>query len=359
MKILKIIILVILAAILAVSGIRLIKKRQSADEKLSPAEKIAIVVKTFQPKIENKTITLPYIATVKNDKEVLINSKFAGKILFIKNLGDIVKKGEIVAKIDASDLQAKLKEINYQINSVKNKISAENINLQNLIATHARTKKLLDAKMASIEQYQNEENKIATLKAQIKADKNSLKALYANKEAILNSLTYTTLKSPIDGVISAKMLNKNDIAFTGKPIMKITPQNGNYLFITLPKNYKSIIYKGNTYPLIPLNNTFNSLKTFKANVNDLKLINGEKVNIKVVVYSGKGVFLPYDAILTINGKNYIFTADGNKADIKEINILAEGEKYALIDLNITKPVLVAKPDILLRVKAGQPVKVEN
>ena len=357
MKILKIVIPILLAVILTVGGMRLIKKRQAADEKLPPAN-FAIVVKTITPTIEDKTLTLPFIATVKNDNEVLINTKFAGKVLFIKNLGDKVKKGEIVAKIDASDLHAKLKEINFQINSIKNKISAENINLQNLIATHARTKKLLDVKMASIEQYQNEESKIATLEANIKADKNSLKALYANKKAILNSLTYTTLKSPIDGVISAKFLNKGDNAFASKPMLKITPKDGNYLFITLPKDYKQIIYKDKIYNLIPLKNTFNSLKTFKAVVNDKDLINGQKVNINVVVFKGKGLFLPYDALLSINGKNYIFEVQ-NKTDIKEVNLKAQGENYVLIDKNITSPIVVAKPDILLRIKAGYSVKVKS
>ncbi|GAB6074440.1 efflux RND transporter periplasmic adaptor subunit [Nautilia lithotrophica] len=359
MKILKIVIPVLLAVILAISGMKLIKKRQAVDEKLPPAQQIAIVVKTFTPIVENKTITLPYIATVKNDNEVLINTKFTGKVLYIKNLGDEVKKDEIVAKIDSSDLNAKLKEINSQIASIKNKLSAEKINLKNLLATHERTKQLLDVKMASIEQYQTEESKIATLKAQIKADKNTIKALHANKKAVLNNLSYTTLKSPINGVISAKMLNKNDIAFMGKPILKITPKNGNYLFITLPKDYKQILYKNRIYDLKPLNNTFNSLKTFKADVKDATLLNGEKVNIRVVEYSGKGVFLPYDAILTIDGQNYIFIVNGNKTDIKEIKILAQGEKYALIDQNITSPVVVAKPDILLRIKAGYPVKMEN
>jgi biotin carboxyl carrier protein len=359
MKILKIVIPVLLAVILAVSGMRLIKKRQATDEKLPPAQQIAIVVKTYHPKIENKEITLPYIAIVKNDNEVLINTKFAGKILYLKDLGDKVKKGEIVAKIDDSDLKAKLKEINSQINSVKNKINAEKINLDNLTATHQRTKQLLDVKMASIEQYQTEESKIASLKAQIKADKNSLNALYANKQALLNNMTYTTLKSPINGIVSAKMLNKGDIAFAGKPILKITPKNGNYLFVTLPKNYKEIIYKNKTYSLIPLNNTFNSLKTFKANVNDPSLLNGEKVNIKVVEYDGKGVFLPYDAILTVNGKNYVFVVNGGKVNVTEVHIKAEGENYALIDKNITNPVIIAKPDILLRIKAGYPIRMEN
>jgi len=357
MKILKIAIPILLAVVLAISGMSLIKKRQEADKKLPPAEKIAITVKTITPSISEKTLSLPYFATVKNDNEVVINSKFAGKILYIKNLGDKVVKGEVVAKIDNTDLEAKLSEINSQISSVEQKLNAEKINLNNLLKTHARTKKLLDVKMASIEQYEAEKSKIATLKAQIKADQNSLIALKENKKAILNNMTYTTLKAPIDGVISAKFANKDDLALMGKPILKISPKNGSYLFITLPKKYNEIIYKNKIYPLTPLNATFNGLKTFKANVEDSSLINGEKVNIKVVEYRGKGVFVPYEAILSVNGKNYIFEVIDNKPNVVEVNIKARGEKYILIDKEITNPVIVAKPDILLKIKSGHPIKI--
>jgi multidrug efflux pump subunit AcrA (membrane-fusion protein) len=359
MKILKIIIPIILAAILAISGMRLIKKRQSADAKETPAKTIPIVVKTFTPKFKNTLLTMPYIAEVKNDKEVTMNTKFAGKILYIKNLGDKVKKGEIVVKIDSSDLRAKLKEINSQINSLKNKLLAQNINLKNLIATHKRTKKLLDVKMASIEEYQNEESKIASLKASIKADKNSLKALYAQKNALLNSLTYTTLKSPIDGVVSAKFFNLSDNTFAGKPILKITPKKGNYLLITFPKNYKQIVYKNKIYNLTPLNSTLNSLKTFKAKVDDNTLITGEKVNVSVVEFNSKGTYIPFDAILTINNENYIFIPEDSKVKAQKVKLLAKGEKGAIIDKNITSPVIVAKPDILLKIKGGHPIKVKS
>jgi len=357
MKILKIAIPILIAVALAIGGMSLIKKRQEADKKLPPAEKIAITVKTTKPEVTKKILSLPYVATVKNDNEVVINTKFAGKILYIKNLGDKVSKGEIVAKIDNTDLQAKLSEINSQISSVEQKLNAEKINLDNLLKTHARTKKLLEVKMASIEQYEAEKSKIATLKAQIKADINSLKALEENKKSILNNMTYTVIKSPITGVVSAKFANKGDLALSGKPILKVASKNGNYLFITLPKNYNEIIYKDRLYPLTPLNATFNGLKTFKANIDDKNLVNGEKVDIRVVEFNGEGVFVPYDAILSINGKNYVFVVNENKAEPVEVNIKAKGEKYVLIDKKIQNPIIVAKPDILLKIKSGHPIKI--
>jgi len=359
MKVLKIAIPILIAIALVIGAIKLVKLRKSEEAKMHSALVYPLIVKTYTPQKKEVTLTLPYLAEVKNSKDTIINSKFAGKILFIKNLGDEVKKGEIVAKIDNSDLKAKLKEIDSQINSLKNKINAQNVNLKNLLATHARTKKLLDVKMASLEQYQSEESKIATLKAQIKADKNSLKALYANKKSILNNLTYTVLKSPIEGTISAKMLNKGDNAFPGKPILKVSSKKGNYLFLILPKKREEIIYKNKTYHLIPLNATFEGVKAYKANVNDPSLINGEKVNVNVVEYKGKSVTLPYNAILSINSKNYVFIPKNGSVEIKEVHILAQGKNVAAIKEDINSPVITAQPDILLKIKAGHPIKIKN
>jgi phage pi2 protein 07 len=359
MKILKIVISILIAAILVGGAVKLVKMRKAQEAKIHTALINPILVKTYQPKEQKLTLSLPYLANVKNSNEIIINSKFAGRITYVKNLGDKVKKGEVVAKIDSSDLKAKLKEINSQINSVKNKISAEKINLENLILTHQRTKKLLEVKMASIEQYQSEKSKIASLKAQIKADRNSLKALYANKKAIINNLTYTTLKSPINGVISAKMLNKDDNTFPGKPIVKITPEKGNYLLIALPKSYKEIIYKNKIYSLKPLNSTFEGLKTFKAEVKDKSLLPGERVDVNIVVFRGKATALPYNSILSIGGKNYVFIPKGNKAEVKTVHIIAQGQNLVAVKEKLDTPVILAEPDLLLKIKAGHTIKIEN
>jgi len=356
MKIVKILIGILVVVAVVFGAVTLVKKRQETDKKEKTATIYPIKVKTFIPKTENITLTLPYLAEVKNDKDVVINSKFSGKLLVVKDLGDKVTKNEVVAKIDASDLEAKLEEVKTKINSLKDKIAAQNITLKNLEATHKRTKQLLDVKMASIEQYQSEETKISSTKAQLKADLNSIKALKATKKSILNNLSYTTIKSPIDGVISAKFSNVGDNIFPGKPILKIASKNGNYLFITLPEPKKEIIYKNKRYNLIPLNLAVNGLLGYKVQVKDSSLVNGEKININVVEFSGNGIELPYDAILSIDNKNYVFDTQGNA---KEVKIIAKGKNGVVVSGDIPNEIIVAKPDILLRIKAGYPVKVEK
>jgi multidrug efflux pump subunit AcrA (membrane-fusion protein) len=357
-KLIAITVSILIIAGLVIGAVKLVKKRKAEEAKLATAKIYPIVVKTTQPK-QQATLTYPYLALVKNDSFVTVTTKFAGKIKCIAKTGGYVIKGDVVARIDDTNLKAKLKAINEKINSIKTKINAQNIALKNLIATHKRTKALLDVKMASIEQYQAEETKLASLRAQITADKNTLKSLKAQKAAILNDLKYTEIKSPIDGIIASKFVNKGENAFPGKPLLTIASNNGNYLFVTVPDNFKTAIYKNKMYNLIPLYSTFNGVPAYKIDVNDKNLILGEKVRVKIVSFSGNATILPYDAILSINGKNYVFIPNGNHAQIKEVHILAQGTEGVAVKENINSPVIVAKPDILLRIKAGYPIKVKG
>ena len=189
--------------------------------------------------------------------------------------------------------------------------------------------------MASIEQYENEKSKIASLKAEIKATKNSIKIQQQNKKSILNDLAYTDIKSPIDGIISAKMSNIGDNATPLKPVLKISPKNGNYILLALNFKPEGIIYKNKEYDVIPLKNTLNSLQTYKAKIDDEKLINGEKVKLDIITFKGKATLLPYDAILSINGENYIFIPKNNTAEIKKVTVLAQGKNEVAIKEKIS------------------------
>jgi len=353
----KIGIALIIVIILVIAAVMLVKKRKAEDAHTKTATIYPVKLKAISPKQGDITTTLNYLAIVKNSKNILINSKFAGKIKCIANLGSYVAKGQTIVKIDDTKLKTTLKNINSQMNALKDGIDADKINIETLISNHQRTKQLLKANMASIEQYNMEKAKIAFAKAKLKADESKLNSLQENKKAILNDLTYAIIKSPVNGIISSKFLNKGDNTFPGKPILKIASENGNYLFIPLAKQYKEIIYNNKIYKLIPLHSTFNGIPVYKANVNDKNLIPGEKINIKVVTFHGNATLVPFNTILSINKKNYVFNTNGNPI---KVHIIATGNQGVVIKENLgNRLILQANPDILLKIKAGYPVKVIN
>ncbi|WP_295418172.1 efflux RND transporter periplasmic adaptor subunit [Sulfurovum sp.] len=329
----RILVLLVIAAIV-VGGMMLVKAKRAKEAQTPLPEVYPMVVKTMQLKPSKVQLTLPYIAEVQNDENVLLASRMSARVLSIKKSGEAVKKGDVVAILDTEELKAN--------------IGSAKIALANLLKTHKRTQALYKVKGASVEQLQKEESNIAALKAKLKALK--------------NQMSYATLIAPVSGVIAKAFETEGSIAMPGKPLLKISATKGFSFIARLPDGIKpeSILFQGEMYPLQALGSTFQGLNEYKAYVNAGHLTAGETAEIRVVVFDGKGTKLPFDAILDRNGKSYVFVIQNDRAVPKEVHILQKGEEGVVIkeDLKQEK-VVVAKPDILLKLLTGIAVKVEG
>jgi len=352
-KILTYIIILVIIAAAVVGGMKVIKAKREREAKTPPPVVYSLNVKTMQPKMINTSLTLPYLALTKSNDDVKISSRVSGRIKYIVKSGDVVTKGQIIARIDDKDLKTKLQALNLSISSLKSQLSAKRVALKNLLKTHERTIKLLKVRGASKEQFDTEVTNIETIKSAIDSIKFKMQELNANKSSIKNMLTYTTIKAPVDGV-ATRLANVGDIALMGKPLIAISAKTNSYLLVRLPSNIsaKSIIYNKKVYPISALNTTYNGLLEYFANI-DESLASNQTVSIDVVIFSGDGYKLPHDAILNRNGKNYVLVIDGDKAVPKEVKILANGEQGVVVDgVKPNENIVVAKQDILLKLLSG-------
>ncbi len=354
LKSLLIFLLVVLIVVGAVKGgLVLVKKKRASEEKLHRPVVYDMRVKTIKPKLSTSMLTLPYLAVTKSNDNVKISSRMNGRILYMVKNGKMVKKGEIVAKIDDKDLKTKLESLNLSIASLKSQIKSKLTALKNLLRTHQRTKDLLAVKGASKEQYEKEQTLIEAVKAGIKTLELKIKEIKSSKKAIANTLSYAIIKAPIDG-IAQRLANAGDIALMGKPLVSINTQSSSYLLVRLPANVKSkeIIYQGKKYPITPLGSTYNGLLEYIANIN-ANLASNQTVNINVVVYEGKGYYMPHDAILDRDGQSSVVVLSDNLAKAKKVKIIANAEQGVVVDgVNPDENIVVEKQDVLLKLLGG-------
>jgi multidrug efflux pump subunit AcrA (membrane-fusion protein) len=340
---------VVAIAIIIISGILVIKKAKQRDTDAPVAKVYPVSVATVKTVLEQVTLTLPYLAQVQNDQDVTLTSKVAARIQFLKPSGSTVNKGEVIARLDNSTFQTSLQ-------SVQSQMAAQKTALNNLVATHKRTLELLAVKGASREQSEGEETRIADTESRIEA-------LNQNKNELGNSFTYTTITAPISGIISKTMANTGDVSMPGQPIAFISSMNGSYLKLSVPANLKiyGITRNNQLYKAISLNSTFNSLAEYKVYINNLNLMSGERVPLDVVVYDGKAIKIPFDAILNRNGRSYVFVKENDKAIAKEINIIQTGENGVVIsnDDLAGKDIVIAKQDILLNLLSGVSIQLKK
>ncbi len=346
---LKFIIFIAVVAGLAILGIKKVKEVRAKDASTPKAVIYPITVSTITPKISsNVKLTLPYLAEVDNDNDVQIASRVPARVEKIKKTGEHVKKGEVVVRLDTTSTKS-------AINEIKSQIRASKVTLANLEATHRRTLKLLSVQGASIEQSERESSQIASIKEKINALREKIVSLR-------NNLSYATITSPVNGVVSKSFVSQGAISSPGKPLLSIRSKNGFYLKVRVPTEtkIKGVILNHKFYSATPLNSTFHGLNEYKVYTNDNSLVTGDRVQVDVVVFNQQATLLPFDAILNRDGKSFVLVVNGNRAKLQEIHILKSAEQGVAISDNLEgKKIVVAKPDILLKLTSGYALKVEE
>ncbi len=347
-KIVKIGVGVVVVAALVVGGVKAVKKARAKDANTPKAKIYPIVVSQISPKITEAKLTLPYLAEVANDKDVKLSSRIAARILSIKPSGSSVKKGEVVVKLDTTSIKSSLI-------SVEKQLQAANVALENLEATHKRTLELLKVQGASVEESQKEMTMIANTQAQI--------ASLKQKEIELkNNLSYATITAPVNGVIAKTFASKGALSAPGKPLVAISSKNGFYLMVRVPSDMpiQGVELQAKEYSATTLGTTFHGLAEYKVYTGNTKLTSGDKVEVNVIVFQQKAMLLPFNALLNRDGKSYVLLIQGNKAEAKEVHIVQSAEQGIVIAENLEgKNIVIAKPDILLRLASGYALKVKE
>jgi multidrug efflux pump subunit AcrA (membrane-fusion protein) len=370
-------IVVILLVTLAAIGLLL--KRKHDLGQAPPAAILPVVVDSVVPSRQAVSLSLPAMGIVSSDVSTTLSTKVSGRVNKIfKKEGEAVRKGDLLASIDEQELQAKKEglhikrtSLDFDISSKRESLKALQTAMKNALDSHVRTKELLDVKGASIEQYNKEDTEIAQLKAQMEAIKSGISMLQSGREELSqsekeidNQLSYTSITSPIDGILSARLIMAGDMAVPGKPLLKITAADGLYLDVKLPSaiTATSIRLDDQLLPLTPKNQAGPSgLREYRSTLpTGSSAVEGEFLNIAVILYAGEGVLLPDDVLLSSEGKTWVLASTNGKVEKIQVTIEQRGIEGVTVKEDLAgRTLLLAKPDILLRASSGVPVMIRS
>ena len=355
-KQIKWLIVLVAVAALVVAGIKVIRNKKAALAKIPTAKVYAIVAPTQIARQSAIQLTVPYLAEVQSDSDVQIASKITSRVEMIVSSGTSVKRGDVIVRLDAGELLAKKKGLQLKIAEVKDQIRAKYAELKNLKRVHKHTGELLASQVIPRDKYDTEAANIESLQATIAGMQNRAAALEQNIREIEDSLTYTRIKAPMDGVVSKTYVAQGGIASSGKPLLSLAGGDGKRLVVRVPDDVKptALLMKGSDQPcpLLPLNSTFNGLDEYSCQMRT-DLAAGNRVEVRLLVFSGEGMLLPFNAVLEINGKQDVLVVQGDRASPKAVQVRAEGSEGMVVQgLDVGDEYVVAKPDILLKLLSG-------
>ena len=315
-----------------------------------------VLVNTVTTKTETINHFSKFQGIIKTDQNMILYPEFSGRVAKIYvDEGDVVKKGQALAKIDDGGLYNELKLVESQAKLAK--------------TIYERQSKLWNDKIGSEIQY-------LEAKTNYEIQNNRLKS-------ITESLAKTTITAPFSGTIDEIFIEEGNLV--SPPMM---PDQGNafriinlnelYVESVIPESFIGKIKKGAEVQVeIPvLNKSFNSTikhsvssinelsRTFKIEVsvpkNNLDLIPNLNVEVNVLDYTNSQAILVPESIVSEDSDNnkFLFIVLNNKAKktIVETGYTQNGMIEITTGLDVNETVINEGGRI---VKDGQNVKIFN
>ncbi len=196
------IILLVLGA-LAFGVIRTVKQRQAAQQTASQGAArvdsvMELTVADLIP-VRQQALTqvLPVSGSLKATQTAFIKARVAGELQDLSlREGDFVKAGQVVARVDATDAQARLRQAQQQAQAAKSQVDIAQ-------RTYNNNSKLVEQGFISTSALDSSSASLASTQA-------NYRAAMAGVDVIAKQLEDTVLRAPINGVIAQRLAQNGE-----------------------------------------------------------------------------------------------------------------------------------------------------
>jgi len=170
------------------------------------------------------------VGIVYNLDSSFISAETSGIVKYVKvEIGDLVKKGQILAQIDKEELE---NTRNAQVSEI-NKIKAQ---LKDQQTNQIRYKSLYKSGYVSQAELDTINTNVKTLKEQL----GSAQSMLANYNIILQK---SVIKSKIQGIVQERSVSKGNFVSVGTPLFTIVDNSNLLILANYPQFFSSILKK--------------------------------------------------------------------------------------------------------------------
>jgi len=317
---------IIAVVVLVIKGKGLLESRKAeiANESLPSSGSVTVpVVKAQQGTMQNR---VPFLAQIVSDKSIKLSTKLAGYVekVFVEE-AQKVKKGEVLVRIDATELKSNIDGLKATLNAQTNDMElAKSIYARNtkLFAIGGLAKEQLDISRVALKvkssTMENTKQKIAQLDHQ---------------------LSYLQIVAPFDGEIDAILLHEGDLAASGKAILSMSNAKQKLLFSYAPAQNAVIKKEQDVFMNDEQVGYVKSIYTTSKNglisaevtlTQNIALPTGSSVNIEVLTNEAKGCIVPSDTLLHKQESAFVMSYAEGKFSPMKVKVLMQNANHILI-----------------------------
>jgi len=266
--------------------------------KILPVETVSIEPALLEEKIMVN-------GSIRADEEAELRGELSGKVIKINFIeGKMVEEGEVLLKINDSELQAEKTKLNYEIELAEE--------------TEVRQKELLKQGVTSQDIYDQTLNRLNTLLAQ--------------REFVEAKLSKTVVRAPFTGIVGLKYISEGAYLTPNSRIASIQKINPVKIDFSVPEKYASLVrtgspihytiegkdstYKGEVYAVEPRIDTRTRTLPIRAISSNLEgdIIPGSFAKVTLVIQEIENALLvPSQAIIPGLSGSIVYVLRDNKA----------------------------------------------
>lgn len=149
-------------------------------------------------------------------------SKMLGRITDLyADEGDNVAKGELLVRLDSTDLIAQREQAFNSLKLAKDNIQLAQVNLDKARTDFQRSQQQYESKIIPKEQYEHSQSALDAAQAEFNIANTKIGAADAQLNVIKTQLQNTEIYSPMSGVVAKRWVLKGDVVQPGQPIFSI------------------------------------------------------------------------------------------------------------------------------------------
>ena len=333
--------------------------------------------KTITPTVGDISVEVNGIGNVGAKNIYKIGSVYSGKLRdFNISNGQFLKKGELIATVDSVDLSDKIDEqkalkqkLLSDIESLKVDKQSAKVNYELQLDIYSKNLQLLKSKTIShldfkksLTAKESAKLKVQSIDAHIHSLQKQIKQIEAGINGLEKRLALYTIKAPISGYVTKKMVSNYQIVMPNQTLLEIVnPKDvwvathidtrvsgkvkiGDSATIKLQSNSKK--YSGKVVEINPINNPITYEREIDVAFNKLPIpfYLEEQARVSIFITSFKNVIKIDSKALSINdGKDGVWVLNGDRVQFKRVKIIAYEDKMVAIE-GISKDSKIVLPD---------------
>ena len=213
--------------------------------------------------------------------EAKLSFKVSGTInqLPVK-VGDVVRKGQLIASLDARDYTVQQEQANAQLKSAQTQVKSAQAQLLNSKSTYDRVEKLYENNSVSLSEFEQAKTALEAAEASYEAAQAQASVSEAQVSSATNQVGYSRITAPFAGIITAVNVEANELVGSGAVVAMLTATQLPEVRVGVPEIFISRIEKGQ---VVSVDFSILPNKSFAGTVSEVGFSNNSGSTYPVII----------------------------------------------------------------------------